>query len=488
MTHLSQPTLGALAAQFVEKKFPPKTDIITEGKMTGAALYFVRSGKVDIKSKSDKEWNRSVHAGGYFGEEMLELDVGGLKPSPDIVAHYTAKTLNEAVVIGILTLVQCRSIIDTTTLGKQKQSKIDMNGGDSNIPLDSLKRHKILGAGTFGQVWLVSHAGSDGQRRPYALKIQSKYELICNHQAKGVVQEKNIMQQLHHPFLTNLVQTYQDKQFIYMLVGLVQGGELFSLLHQTSYDGISEKDAKFYAAGILEGLSHMHRRHILYRDLKPENVLIDRDGYPVIIDFGFGMFAVPQSSLIVRLTPINQLIYSFFGDSAAKYVVNKTYTLCGTPLYLAPEVILNRGHDKGADHWSYATLLYEMIAGHTPFYTEGMDQIQLFRTICKAKFSFPPAGVMSMEVEDLIQRFFVLDPAKRLGSLARGINEIYAHTWYDEIDFGELRQKEIPAPWTPNIKDPLDTANFESWDHLEDKTKTQNPFISEEQQRIFKSF
>lgn len=169
-------------------------------------------------------------------------------------------------------------------------------------------------------------------------------------------------------------------------------------------------------------------------------------------------------------------------------MVNKTYTLCGTPLYLAPEVILNRGHDKGADHWSYATLVYEMIAGYVPFYTEGMDQIQLFRTICKAKYSFPPAGVMSMEVEDLIQRFFVLDPAKRLGSLARGVNDIFAHTWFSEIDFGELRQKEIQAPWTPNIKDALDTGNFESWDHLEDKTKTANPIISEEQQRIFQSF
>lgn len=289
MTHLSQPTLAALAALFVEKTFPPKTDIIAEGRATGAALYFVRSGKVDVRSRSDKEWNKCVEAGGYFGEEMLELDLGGMKASTDIVAKYTAKTMNEPVVIGVLTLEQCRSVIDTTTLGKQKQSKIDLMGSDSNIPLDSLTRHKILGAGTFGQVWLVSHVGSDGQRRPYALKIQSKYELINNHQAKGVVQEKNIMQQLRHPFLTNLVQTYQDKQFIFMLVGLVQGGELFSLLHQTSYDGISEKDAKFYAAGILEGLSHMHRRHIIYRDLKPENVLIDKEGYPVIIDFGFGM-------------------------------------------------------------------------------------------------------------------------------------------------------------------------------------------------------
>lgn len=459
MTHLSQPTLGSLAAQFVDKTISPRTDILTEGKTTEAALYFVRSGRVEVKSKANKEQNKTINAGGYFGEDMLEIDIGGLKKTTDYVPKYSVRTLSDPVIIGVLTMKVCRQVIDTTALGKQKKTKVDMLGGDTNIPLDALTKHSILGAGTFGQVWLVSYVSSDKVRRPYALKIQSKYELIKNHQAKGVVQEKNIMQQLHHPFLTNLVQTYQDKQFIFMLLGLVQGGELFSLLHQTSYDGISEKDTKFYASGILEGLSHMHRRHILYRDLKPENVLVDRDGYPVIIDFGF-----------------------------AKYVVAKTYTLCGTPLYLAPEVILNRGHDKGADHWSYGCLVFEMIAGHTPFYTEGMDQIQLFRAICKGKYSFPPAGVMSMEVEDLLQRFFILDPAKRLGSLARGINEIYAHNWYSEIDFAELRQKELDAPWVPNIKDPLDTANFESWDHLQDKQTTTDPPLSEEQQRIFKSF
>jgi hypothetical protein len=269
MTHLSQPTLSTLASQIVEKQFPPKTDIMTEGKTTQAALYFVRSGKVEMKCKSDPECNKTIESGGCFGEEMLEIDVGGMKQSTDFVAKYTVRTVGDTVIVGVLSMMTFREVIDTTTLGKQKKTVADLTGGDANIPLVALTRHKILGAGTFGQVWLVSHVGSDQQRRPYALKIQSKFELIKNHQAKGVVQEKNIMQQLHHPFLTNLVQTYQDVDFIYMLLGLVQGGELFSLLHQTSYDGISEKDTKFYAAGILEGLSHMHRRNILYRDLKP---------------------------------------------------------------------------------------------------------------------------------------------------------------------------------------------------------------------------
>ena len=93
-----------------------------------------------------------------------------------------------------------------------------------------------------------------------------------------------------------------------------------------------------------------------------------------------------------------------------------------------------------------------------------------------------------MEIEDLLQRFFVLDPAKRLGSLARGINEIYAHLWFSQIDFAELRHKEVKAPWVPDISDPLDKSNFENWDHLEDKTLKKDPPLSKDQQRIFQTF
>jgi protein kinase A len=117
-----------------------------------------------------------------------------------------------------------------------------------------------------------------------------------------------------------------------------------------------------------------------------------------------------------------------------------------------------------------------------------MDQITLFRSICKGQYEFPPAGVMSMEIEDLLQRFFELDPAKRLGSLARGINEIYAHQWYSEIDFAELRHKEIEAPWLPQINDPLDKSNFENWDHLEDKTLKQDPSLPPHEQSTFHNF
>lgn len=452
---LSKPIFAALAASFVEIRYPPKSTVMVEGEKTTANLYVVRAGKLVLKSQGEE---RLIESGGIFGEDMLKIDDEGLKTTAEYDSKHTVTTLDGSVVVGALSIESFRKVLDTTALGtKETRSKTD----DNPILLEDLVRHTIIGAGTFGQVWLVSHSGEDKERRPYALKVQSKFELIRTHQAAVVVQEKKIMEALNHPFLTHLAATFQDKKFIYMLMNFVQGGELYSLLHSNTRDGMDENHAVFYAAGILDGLSHMHRHHILYRDLKPENVMIDEDGYPIVIDFGF-----------------------------AKYVKRKTYTLCGTPLYLAPEVILNHGHDRGADHWSFAVLAYEMIEGTTPFYRPGLDQIQLFRRICRVRYSFPGDSGASPEARDLVGLLLVLDPSQRLGALAGGINEIYAHPWFGGIDFGKLRQKEVTAPWVPAVADPLDTANFENWDHLEDQTTkgASVPVVSSEQQRIFESF
>lgn len=264
-----------------------------EGTGTIATLYIVREGQIRLTSSAHTEYKDVIiKQGGLFGEEMLERDAQrGANPSAEPLynAKYTA-TVIEDCVLGCLTLTECRTVMDTTSIGKSTRSARFQSIKNEDIPMSALTRHAILGAGTFGQVWLVSRVTSDGHRKAYALKIQSKYELVRNSQARGVVQEKNIMAQLRHPFIINLVTTYADKQRVYMLLELVQGGELFSLLHRSNSDCIPEVEAKFYASAILEGLGYMHRRSILYRDLKPENVLIDNTGYPVIVDLGFGTF------------------------------------------------------------------------------------------------------------------------------------------------------------------------------------------------------
>lgn len=274
-----------------------------------AALYLVREGKIKVAGKSRNEIDGK---GTYFGEDTLSLDVqyaakanrrgadSGLTSSSEYVmtkptttkSPYTVTVLEDAV-CGVLDLKTCRGIFDTTQLGHgKKPTDCTASVVERNTKLEDLKRHVMLGTGTFGQVWLVSHKDETDKQAVFALKIQSKGELISAHQAKGVVQEMSIMKQLNHPLLLRLVKTFQDEGFVYMMLGLVQGGELFNRIHSPIFDGVPESTAKFYAAGIYEGLAYMHRRSIIYRDLKPENVLIDTKGYPVIVDFGFGTFAL----------------------------------------------------------------------------------------------------------------------------------------------------------------------------------------------------
>jgi len=228
-----------------------------------------------------------------------------------------------------------------------------------------------------------------------------------------------------------------------MLLKLYQGGELETVIHTDTRDGVPEYAAKFYAANVLEGLSFMHHRYIIYRDLKPENVLLDGEGFTVIVDLGF-----------------------------AKIIADKTYTFCGTPLYLAPEIIQQRGHDKGADHWSWGVMLYEMIVGMTPFYDGVVDQMGLFKNIVNCRMQeFPPGNFMSKESKDLILKMLTVSPNNRLGSFARADKDIREHPFFEDIDWKGLADRNVQVPFRPAVSDPLDGSNFDDYSKLEAKDK-----------------
>jgi serine/threonine protein kinase len=186
------------------------------------------------------------------------------------------------------------------------------------------------------------------------------------------------------------------------------------------------------------------------------------------------------------------LFYSVIIDFGfAKYVPDpmKTFTLCGTPLYLPPEVILNRGHSGSADHWSLGVMIFEMLTGDTPFYKSGMGQMDLFRSIVKANFTLPREFPKESGAGAIITEFLDKNPAKRLGSLADGEDGVAKHKWFTGvINFDELRKKAIPAPLIPQIANPLDASNFEDWSHLEDKTKKKFPKLPSDQAAIFDNF
>lgn len=149
-------------------------------------------------------------------------------------------------------------------------------------------------------------------------------------------------------------------------------------------------------------------------------------------------------------------------------------------------MILNRGHNGSADHWSLGVLIYEMLTGETPFYRSGMQQTDLFRSIVKCKYTLP--DLPSPEASAIITALLTSDPAQRLGNLAGGEDDVAQHPWFAAIVFDELRQKSLRAPKIPKIKDPLDASNFEDWGHLEDKTAMSFPPLTRDEAKVFDGF
>jgi len=420
------------------------TMLAEEGQPAKKNLYIIRTGKVLISF--DNGLINDLGPGDYFGENTIQEE-------ENTISHQTI-TVEEDTVCGILTQASIESVIGSVKrLGKPLPPvavKLDRT-----LRLKDLQKERILGVGTFGKVWLVSHKVS---KIPYALKMLAKREIIGHHQVEGVIREKNIMASIDHPFVVNLKNTFQDDEHLYMLIELVQGGELFSVIHTEVRDGIPNPNARFYAACILQSLSHLHHRNICYRDLKPENILIDSKGYGVLVDLGF-----------------------------AKVVMDKTYTLCGTPEYLAPEIILSKGHDKGVDYWAFGVLIYEMLVGRSPFYTYGSDQVSLFKRIVQVKYGFPEGKVNDL-AQDLITRLIVRRQANRFGCLARGDMDIRDHPWFAVIDTEKLLNKNFAAPWVPKIRDPLDTSHFDSYRHVENEPARGRSHLSAHKQELFRDF
>jgi len=416
-----------------------------EGRPAKQNLYIIQEGKFTVANENGMI--STLNPGDYCGENLVQANDGA-------VSQQTI-TAEERTTCGVLTKAAIESVIGKISrLGKaMPPAKTYL---DASINFNDLVKFRILGVGTFGKVWLVSHKPSG---MPYALKMLNKREIIGHHQVEGVIREKNIMTSINHPFVVNLICTFQDDQHLYMLIELVQGGELFSVIHTETRDGIPNPNARFYAACILESLAHLHHRHITYRDLKPENILINALGYCVLVDLGF-----------------------------AKIVMDKTYTLCGTPEYLAPEIILSKGHDKGVDYWAFGVLIYEMLVGRSPFYSYGTDQVSLFKRIVQVKYSFPPGGVVNEVAQDLIQRLIVRRQSNRFGCLARADMDIRDHAWFAPVTTEKLLKKQLPAPWIPQIKDALDASHFDSYRHVENEAPSNKPKLSSGQQDLFRDF
>lgn len=285
---------------------------------------------------------------------------------------------------------------------------------------------KTLGTGSFGRVHLVRLKATG---KYYAMKVMRKAEIVRLKQCEHTVNEKHILEKLDFPFLVGMLGTFQDSSNIYIVLEYVQGGELFSYLRRSGR--FANHVARFYAAEVVLAFEDLHSKDIIYRDLKPENLLIDAEGHIKITDFGF-----------------------------AKVVPDQTWTLCGTPDYLAPEIIQSKGYGKAVDWWSLGILIYEMIAGHPPFFAD--DPFKLYEKILICKLKFPPH--FDPVAKDLVKRLLTTDLTKRFGNLKAGPEDIKTHKWFQGLDWEKLKCLEIPAPYIPKVTSPGDTCNFDTYD------------------------
>jgi Protein kinase domain len=288
--------IDQLASRMSATRYPKGTVIATAGKTTKPSIFIIREGSVELTSKTGATKSLGVGEIFGFGGETLILtnklkkqqqeegkistgqadEIGAKALTTQAAIHMAEKNLkNDSVVaqhscivsedleVRVLTLKDISAVLyDPLRLGKDYRKASNMN---PNLTKEKLERIRLLGAGTFGQVWLTRDTVTDGA---YALKIQYKRELIDYNQADGVIREKRVMERMHHPFVMSIVNAQQDSTCLYMVMELIQGGELRSQMRDEKKPYLSEKAAKFYASCMLEGLSYMHRRYFVYRDLK----------------------------------------------------------------------------------------------------------------------------------------------------------------------------------------------------------------------------
>lgn len=286
----------------------------------------------------------------------------------------------------------------------------------TDICLDDFELLKVLGKGAFGKVVLAQKKDTG---KYYAIKILKKAQIISENMFQKTLAEKTILQSNRHPFLVGLEYAFQTETKLYFVLEFMMGGELFSHLRREGR--FPEARAKFYAVCIILGLGFLHDSNYIYRDLKLENILLDEKGYAVITDFGFAKFLAHDE---------------------------KTRTFCGTPDYVAPEILENKGHDRMVDWWSLGVLVYEMIYGQTPFYSPNRDI--MYQNIRTQEARFSTLVPVSDVCKDLIFRLLRKDPVTRLGQLGDH-KEILAHPWFSDINIQQVLERRYQAPFLPDI-------------------------------------
>ncbi|KAJ5790774.1 uncharacterized protein N7518_007785 [Penicillium psychrosexuale] len=295
-----------------------------------------------------------------------------------------------------------------------------------SLKLEDFDLLKVVGKGSFGKVMQVMKKDTG---RIYALKTIRKAHIISRSEVTHTLAERSVLAQINNPFIVPLKFSFQSPEKLYFVLAFVNGGELFHHLQREQRFDINR--ARFYTAELLCALECLHGFKVIYRDLKPENILLDYTGHIALCDFGLCKLDMKDE--------------------------DRTNTFCGTPEYLAPELLLGNGYTKTVDWWTLGVLLYEMLTGLPPFYDENTNE--MYRKILQEPLTFPSSDIVPPAARDLLSRLLDRDPVRRLG--ANGAAEIKSHHFFANIDWRKLLQRKYEPSFRPNVVDARDTENFD---------------------------
>ncbi|KAF1791467.1 NTF2-like domain [Phytophthora cactorum] len=313
-----------------------------------------------------------------------------------------------------------------------------------SISMKDFTVYNVIGKGGFGTV-VNAVKKSDGQI--YALKILEKGKMT-KYDVESSFTEMRVAQNIHHPFIAGLRIAFQSRTKLFLGMNYYGGGDLFHHMSKGSSCRIPSDRAHFYTAELVLGIHHLHQHDILYRDIKPENVMIDADGHVALVDFGLAKLHVSEYK-------------------GAK-------TMAGSPQYTAPELLLpkaKRSYGKAADWWSLGILLYEMSVGKSPFYDNNIEK--MYHKIQNDPLVFPSKPVLTDELKSILRGFLQKDPTKRLGT---NISDILEHPYFRGIDWDLLLKKQITPPWKPKLTSPLDVEYVDTeFTDLDVHSEVQSP-------------
>ncbi|KAG1371471.1 serine/threonine-protein kinase AtPK2/AtPK19 [Cocos nucifera] len=433
--------ISGLTRTHVEKSFKRQIllpmhspDIVPSENMEFDFSDLFGPAPVQASVEVNKVAPENSHLGSDSNEEVYDDPVVICKRSHSLVGPMAR--VSQSLQLGKLTLHETESSLElvesvsgetgdrvsSICTAEKHGSKSEKSEG---VGLDDFEVMKVVGQGAFGKVFQVKKKGTS---EIYAMKVMRKDKIMEKNHAEYMKAERDILTKIDHPFIVQLRYSFQTKYRLYLVLDFINGGHLFFQLY---HHGLFREDlARTYTAEIVSAVSHLHANGIMHRDLKPENILLDADGHAMLTDFGLA---------------------KQFDENT------RSNSMCGTIEYMAPEIVLGKGHDKAADWWSVGILLFEMLTGKPPFVSGNREKVQ--QKIVKEKIKLP--AYLTGEAHSLLKG---KETSKRLGSGPGGSSEIKSHKWFKSINWRKLEAREVQPSFRPSVAGKNCIANFdEHW-------------------------